>query len=79
MGIPEETDHIAAYCRYAGVPAIPNWSYYMAFMLFRHAAISLGILTRAEQGTAASDHARKMGARAEPQSKAAWDIIQQIN
>jgi aminoglycoside phosphotransferase (APT) family kinase protein len=79
MGIPEETDHIAAYCRYAGVTDIPNWSYYMAFMLFRHAAISLGILTRAEQGTAASDHARKMGARAEPQSKAAWDIIQQIN
>jgi len=76
MGIPEMDDHVAAYCKYAGLNEVPDWQYYMAFMLFRHAAISLGILTRAEQGTAASAHAYKMGARAEPQSKAAWDLIQ---
>lgn len=78
MGIPDEDAHVAAYCRHAGLSEMPDWSYYMAFMLFRHAAISLGILRRSEEGTAASEHARKMGLRAYPMSAAAMAIVNRM-
>ena len=47
-------------------------------MLFRHAQISLGILARAQKGTASSEHAMMMGKRAWPQSKAAYDIAKAL-
>ncbi len=77
LGIPSEHSHLEAYCRHTERSHVPDWPYYMAFMLFRHAAISLGILARAEKGTAASEHAKKMGERAAPQSSAACAILDQ--
>jgi aminoglycoside phosphotransferase (APT) family kinase protein len=79
MGIPTEQELLAKYCQYSGRESIPHWEYYMAAMLFRHAQISLGILARAQKGTAASDQALMMGRRAWPQSKAAYDIAQRIS
>ncbi|MFN3230928.1 MAG: phosphotransferase [Alphaproteobacteria bacterium] len=78
LGIPTEADLLAAYCRYTGRDYVPHWNYVMAAMLFRHAQISLGILARAEKGTAASEHAVEMGKRAWPLSKAAYDIAQRL-
>ncbi len=77
LGIPSEEAHLAAYCRHAGRSEVPDWSYYMAFVLFRLAQISLGILARAEKGTAASDHAHEMGKRAWSYSSAAWEMAQE--
>lgn len=76
LGIPSEAGHLAAYCRYSGRSEIPDWDYYTAFVLFRLAQISLGILARAEKGTAASDHAREMGKRAWSYSASAWEMAQ---
>ena len=76
LGIPTEAEHLDAYRAARGLAAIPDWDYYMAFVLFRLAQISLGILARAEKGTASSDHAREAGKRAWPYSKAAWAIAQ---
>ena len=66
LGIPSEEDHLKAYCAAVGRDAIPDWDYYVALVLFRNAQISLGILARAEKGTAASDHARRGGAPRDP-------------
>ena len=79
LGIPSEEDHLNAYCAAVGLNEIPDWDYYMAFVLFRNAQISLGILARAEKGTASSDHASAMGARAWPYSKAAWGMAQRAD
>lgn len=76
LGIPSEEAHLAAYCRQTGRSEVPDWDYYVAFVLFRLAQISLGILARAEKGTAASDHAREAGKRAWPYSEAAWAMAQ---
>jgi aminoglycoside phosphotransferase (APT) family kinase protein len=78
LGIPTEEEMLATYCRHAGRDSIPHWEYYLAAMLFRHAQISLGILARAQKGTAASDQALMMGHRAWPQSKAAYDIARRL-
>lgn len=78
MGIPTEEEMLALYRKYSGRDSIPHWEYYLAAMLFRHAQISLGILARAQKGTASSEHALMMGKRAWPQSKAAYDIARTL-
>ncbi|NDH64500.1 MAG: phosphotransferase family protein [Alphaproteobacteria bacterium] len=78
MGIPTEEEMLAMYCKYSGRSSVPHWEYYLAAMLFRHAQISLGILARAQKGTASSEHAMMMGKRAWPQSKAAYDIAKAL-
>jgi len=57
LNIPAETDYVAAYCRRTGRAAIPAYEFYIAFNLFRLAAIFHGIKGRAIRGTAASAHA----------------------
>jgi len=57
LNIPAEADYVAAYCRRTGRAAIPAYEFYIAFNLFRLAAIFHGIKGRAIRGTAASAHA----------------------
>ena len=38
------------YCQRAGIPAVKNWNFYMAFSFFRVAAILQGVYKRALQG-----------------------------
>ena len=56
LGVPTEPEHVAAYCRRTGRSGIAtrDWEYYMAFNMFRLAAIMQGIMARALSGTAAS-------------------------
>jgi aminoglycoside phosphotransferase (APT) family kinase protein len=58
LNIPSEADYVAAYCARTGRDAIPDWGFYIAFNLFRLAAIFHGIKGRVIRGTAASAHAR---------------------
>jgi aminoglycoside phosphotransferase (APT) family kinase protein len=62
LNIPSEADYVAAYCRRTGREAIPNYPFYLAFNLFRLAAIFHGIKGRVLRGTAANAQA---AARAE--------------
>lgn len=61
LGIPSEAEYVEAYCRRTGRTGIPDYDFYIAFNLFRIAAILHGIKGRAARGNAASAEA---GARA---------------
>lgn len=57
LNIPPEADYVAAYCARTGRDSIPNYEFYIAFNLFRLAAIFHGIKGRVLRGTAASAQA----------------------
>lgn len=59
LNIPPEADYVAAYCQATGRAGILHWDFYLAFNLFRMAAIFHGIKGRALRGTASSAHARE--------------------
>lgn len=60
LGIPSEADYVGAYCRRTGRDGIPALDVYLAFNLFRFAAICHGIKGRLAHGTAASNHAARL-------------------
>jgi aminoglycoside phosphotransferase (APT) family kinase protein len=60
QNIPSEADYVAAYCRRTGRAGIEHLDFYVAFNMFRLAAIFHGIKGRLARGTAASAHAVKM-------------------
>jgi aminoglycoside phosphotransferase (APT) family kinase protein len=73
LGIPSEQEYVAAYCARTGRPAeIPNIDFYVAYNMFRLAAIIHGIRGRVVRGTAASAHAKAMSERVEPLADLAW-------
>jgi aminoglycoside phosphotransferase (APT) family kinase protein len=57
LNLPAESEYVAAYCRRTGREAIPHYGFYIAFNLFRLAAIFHGIRGRVIRGTAASAQA----------------------
>ncbi len=62
LGIPNETEYIAAYCARTGRTGIPDYDFCVTFNFFRLAAIFHGIRGRVIRGTAASAHARERAA-----------------
>ena len=81
LGIPSEADYIQRYCERTGL-ATPealkaDWNFYMAYNLFRIAAILQGIAKRVEAGTASSAQAASSGASARPLAELAWKFAQQ--
>ena len=75
LGIPTEAEYIAAYCRRTGREGVANLEWYLAYNMFRLACILQGIMGRALDGTAASEHAVEQGRRAKPMAEAAWRQI----
>ncbi len=78
LGIPSEEQYVSRYCRRTGRKDIENWDFYMAYNMFRLAAILQGIMGRAVAGTAASEHAVHQGAFARPIAEAAWAQAQRL-
>lgn len=76
LGIPTEDEYIALYCQRTGIaePAQlkADWNFYLAYNMFRLAAILQGIAKRVEAGTASSDQAVKSAAGARPMAEMAW-------
>ena len=56
LGIPTEAAYVAQYCAATGRTSIPDYPFYVAFNLFRMAAIFHGIKGRVIRGQAASAH-----------------------
>jgi len=54
LGIPAEADYVADYCRRTGRDGIVDLDFYLAFNMFRFAAIVHGIKGRMARGNAAS-------------------------
>lgn len=77
LGIPGEREYIAAYCRRTGRVGIDAqvWNFYLAFSLFRLAAILQGIVRRAISGNAADPTAVETGRRARTIAEAGWRRI----
>jgi aminoglycoside phosphotransferase (APT) family kinase protein len=70
--IPSEEEYVAAYCRRTGRDGIADLDFYMAFNMFRLAAIVHGIKGRLARGTASSAHAGAMAASLESLAELAW-------
>lgn len=60
QGIPSETEYVKQYCDQRGISVPENLDYYIAFNLFRLAAIVHGIKGRLARGNAASSHAQRL-------------------
>lgn len=76
LGIPGAEDYVAAYCRRTGRDGIARLDFYVAFNLFRIAAIMQGIAGRVRDGTATSDDAREMGLKAAPLAALGWQVAE---
>ena len=72
LGIPGEAQYIASYCARTRRGRIEHWDFYLAYNLFRIAAILQGIMKRALEGTAASAEALDAGRRAKPLAELGW-------
>jgi aminoglycoside phosphotransferase (APT) family kinase protein len=75
MGIPSEQEYVETYCERTGRSGIDNWDYYLAFNMFRLAAILQGIAKRVQDGTAANVQAEAAGEGAFDMAKVAWAQI----
>ncbi|MBN9068764.1 MAG: phosphotransferase [Rhizobiales bacterium] len=76
-GLPEESDYLAAYCKRTGRDGIDGWSFYVAFALFRLAAILQGVYRRALDGNAASPDAMERGRLAGLCAEQGWREVTQ--
>ncbi len=78
LGIPSEAAYVAAYLDRTGQTSVAEWETYIVFGMFRLAAILQGIRKRALDGTAASNAALDVGARAAPIARQAWDLARDL-
>jgi aminoglycoside phosphotransferase (APT) family kinase protein len=81
LGIPSESEYVRRYCDRTHL-ATPeslgaDWNFYLAYNLFRIAAILQGIAKRVDDGTAASEQARQTGSGARPLAELGWRFAQQ--
>jgi aminoglycoside phosphotransferase (APT) family kinase protein len=80
LGIPTESEYIRLYCDRTGLTTPDalkaDWNFYMAYNLFRLAAILQGIAKRVEAGTASSAQAASSGAGARGLAEMAWKFAQ---
>jgi len=78
LGIPEENEYVGLYCQRTGRSGIGNVDFYLAYNMFRLAAILQGIAKRAIDGTAANAQAVETGKRARPTAAAGWALAERI-
>ncbi len=80
LGIPSESEYVKSYCRRtrrAGVDA-KVWEFYLAYNLFRIAAICQGIAKRVLEGTAASPFAAEAATKTVPLAELGWQQAEKI-
>jgi aminoglycoside phosphotransferase (APT) family kinase protein len=80
LGIPPEPEYVARYCRRTGRDPIDpdHWDFYIAYNMFRGAAIVQGVMKRALDGNAANQHAIQVGKTARPTAEAGWRRVEKI-
>ncbi len=84
LGIPDETTYIRRYCERTGrtqpgndIDAVlADWTFYMAYNLFRLTGILQGIAKRVVDGTASSSEAKQAAAGARPLAEMGWQVAQ---
>lgn len=80
LGIPSEREYIRRYCERTGRATpeelMADWNFYLAYNLFRLAAITQGIAKRVVDGIAASAQAKATGAATPKLAEMAWQFAQ---
>lgn len=72
LGIPTEAEYVRWYADTTGRDAAGDWEFYLAYNLFRMAAILHGIAQRAADGSAAAADAVETGRKAGPLAEMGW-------
>jgi aminoglycoside phosphotransferase (APT) family kinase protein len=72
LGIPSEQDFIRRYCSRTGRQDIDHWNFYLAYNLFRIAAILQGVYKRALEGLASADNALAAGDNTKALAQIGW-------
>jgi len=75
LGIPTEAEYVADYSRRSDREGIARLDFYMAFNMFRFAAILHGIKGCIARGTASSTHAHAMAGNAGALAQIAWHQV----
>lgn len=76
-GLPTEEAYVEDYCRRRAIPVPEDWHFYLAFGLFRLAAILLGVEGRGREGNASNPQkARKLGKLVPILTKMALDVVE---
>jgi aminoglycoside phosphotransferase (APT) family kinase protein len=78
LGIPDEAHYVQRYCERTGFSIHGDWNFYLAYNMFRIAAILQGIMKRVVDGTASSAQALDAGRRAKPMAELAWHYAQKV-
>ena len=75
LGIPGEEEYVAKYAERTGIEPAGNWPFYLAFSIFRLAAIIQGVVKRAADGNASNRHAAQLDGMVESLSRMALGIV----
>src|SRR5688572_31305716 len=80
LGIPSEGEYLEKYLRRTRRAAVDRavWDFYLAYNLFRIAAICQGIAKRVLDGTAASQHAQEAASKTVPLAELGWQQAEKI-
>ncbi|MEA3193437.1 MAG: hypothetical protein QOD26_1770 [Betaproteobacteria bacterium] len=80
LGIPSEAEYVAKYLKRTGRNPIEpsHWDFYLAYNLFRIAAICQGIAKRVLDGTAASTFAAEAASKTVPLADLGWRQVERI-
>jgi aminoglycoside phosphotransferase (APT) family kinase protein len=79
LNIPSESQYIAWYCEHTGkdvASVTKHWRFYLAYNMFRLAAILQGIMKRVVDGTASNQAAIESGRSARPLAELGWAMAQ---
>ena len=76
LGIPSESEYIRRYAERTARGPIEHWNFFLAYNLFRIAAILQGVYKRATEGIASSDNALKSGENAKALAELGWRYAQ---
>ncbi|TFH47498.1 MAG: hypothetical protein E4H01_08220 [Lysobacterales bacterium] len=77
LGLPSQEDYVAAYCERTGRDGIADWTFFMAFSLFRTAAIQHGVYARALKGNASSETAHLFGNMFAFVARQGWSLLEE--
>ena len=78
LGIPTQQLLLEEYARSAGPDGVPDIDYYIAFSMFRLAAILAGVLKRGVTGNAADPRAIERGQTFKQVASSGWEILSKI-
>ncbi|MFP6807592.1 MAG: phosphotransferase [Pseudomonadales bacterium] len=76
VGLMTEQETLDLYCELTNRPGVENWNFYLAFNLFRSAAIRQGVYKRGLDGNASSDQWERTGETAMNAADRAWALVQ---